>query len=364
MDDPTTRTGFKRNLKQLYDASQQEAANLHDYIETTQKSLDADLKSTQQAIADVGMVKDEADKKLALVSTQATEVKRAYDNFKDLTKNVNSKTSGVAAKLKKIDETLVNAATVKQAIDDNRDEVLVVSKEVSNLKNSASEKATELDKLLADSGEIRDKIQETYKVATDLGLAGALFNRKKQLSNMVAIWLAIFLLSAITTVGIIVFVIQHLSGETAINMYLSRVLFVTPTFFLSIFSYTQYNNERKLLERYSFRAAMAQSLESYTSLLSRVFAGDKYRADILDFTLCSMRDIYDKSSIDITSSLTRFSIKSHLASVEATIKEEANNINKNVKDVAQKIDNLESDAEESMTAESAQSQPKVTASIK
>lgn len=345
-DDPTTRKGFKRSLQQLFDDSKKESSSFTDHLNIERERFSSDLEDARSSLSEADVIKDEIKKKQDTVNSQASEVKNTYTEFKDLTKNINSKNSGVAAKLKKIEESRDNSALAEEEAGKHRDQALLIEKKISEIKDSANQKGEKIDKILNDSNDIKDEIQKTYKIATDLGLAGALFNRKNQLNMMVAIWMAIFLLACAGTVFIIWHMLPHLEGVKTINVYLSKALFVTPTFLIAVFAFNQFKHERKLLEGYSFRAAMAQSLESYTTLLSKEFSDEKYKQQLLDFTLGSMRDIYDKNSIEVNKTFTRFFFKSHVAEVEATIKEEANNINQNIKGVTAKVAQLEDNISE------------------
>jgi hypothetical protein len=228
------------------------------------------------------------------------------------------------------------------------DSGLVVAQKITELQTTAANKEKQVDGILADSEKVQHQIQETYKLATNLGLAGALFARKRELSRLVAWWLVAFIVFGLATIIVILSLLPHLTGQP-VETFLSRGLFVTPAVALTVFSYNQYRSERRLLEQYSFRAALAQQLESYTDLLSRQFADEQFKDRILTFVLKSMDNIYDGSSIEIPRSFMQFSLRSKAASLETTIKEEASSIKQDISGVQDKVDALSAPAAELLT---------------
>jgi hypothetical protein len=52
------------------------------------------------------------------------------------------------------------------------------------------------------------------------------------------------------------------------------------------------------LDKYSFKAAIARSLEAHADLLSRNFSDPAFKDRVLEFSLTSLGKIYDKPYID------------------------------------------------------------------
>lgn len=256
-----------------------------------------------------------------------TEANTTYSNFTEIMDEALAEETGAKAKLVDIEDAHTKSGKLKDEISGYRDESMSMKKDVSDSKEASGKMQGELKTLLSESNDIRGKIEKTYKLATDAGLAGALAKRKTELNTQVYVWLAISVAAMAVTVIIILSLFKEIAKtDQEATIILSKLFFVSPTAVFTLFAISQYRNERRLLEEYAFKAAMANSLESYTELLGREFAGTDYKQQILDFVLPVMGNIYDRSALIAPKLTFNWSIGSKIAKLEATVKEEAHNI--------------------------------------
>jgi hypothetical protein len=337
MEEPSTREGLRKGIKQLYRDATAEKAAFSAHISTSRANLDTELDATAEGLKAADHAKTIAEKQIAALSQQATTAQEQYRQLTSITGPALGK-NGVTAKLRRIGDAERNAGTIEQKISEHRDQALVATKKISDLGEQAAEAGQKLGRILADSNGVLEDLQETYKLAVNVGLAGALLTRKRELRLPVYGWLVSFMIFGLAAVGTIIDILVNHPPEHAMETFLIRGLLVTPTLLLSVFSYTQYKHERRLWEEYSFRAALAQSLESYTKLLSAEFKSDKDREKILGFVVASVTSIYDRSALDAPKSFLHFGLKSPVATLQATIREEAGRVKQSVDEVADKVE--------------------------
>lgn len=278
------------------------------------------------------------------ISKLETDAGATYDDFTTIMENALNKETGAQVQLDGVTETHKKAVSLRDEISGYRDESLSMKDDVSLSKGESEKMQSELKTLLSDSNEIRGKIEKTYKLATDAGLAGALAKRKSELTIQAYVWLAISVLAMVVTIWIILALFSEITkSNQQASIILSKLFFVSPSTVFTLFAISQYRNERRLLEEYAFKAAMANSLESYTELLGREFTERVYKQQILNFVLPVMKDIYDRGVLVAPKITFNWSIGSKIAKLEATIKEEAHGISKKTAEAKDELSSQLSD---------------------
>jgi tRNA 2-selenouridine synthase SelU len=139
-----------------------------------------------------------------------------------------------------------------------------------------------------------EKLQNTYELAVNTGLAGSFDKRRKRIEDgFVTQWRKNFFIS-LTSLGVIAAAILVISifkdGFTVSDLVFFRLSLLTPLIFYTGYAAVQYSKERALLEKYAFKATVASSLGSYTELLIKQFPD--VDNEIVNFVISSMFGIY------------------------------------------------------------------------
>lgn len=100
-----------------------------------------------------------------------------------------------------------------------------------------------------------------------------------------------------------------------------RLGLASPVVAYTTYSGIQYGKERRLLEKYAFKAAIAASLESYTEILSKNFKTQS-KKEILEFVLESMRIIYKDPNEEIKKRVWVFGFGNKFGELKSEIVEE------------------------------------------
>lgn len=359
MEEPTTQKGLRSTIAQR-------AADIKAAVVAFKQNLATHLSAAETAAAaaqtDANNAKiqlEAATDSNAAVSQLKTDATTAYAKFNTIMTDALNPKTGAKTLVAAVADAHEEAQGLKTEISDFRDESLKMQSDIEKSRNESQEMQGTLITVLTDSQTIREKIEKTYKIATDAGLAGSLSQRKGEIGKQMKFWAGVSLAAFIATIIIIAILIPNLtkqSQEAAIIV--GKLFYVSPTAFFTLFAITQYRNERRLIEEYAFKAAMANSLESYTELLGREFP--KYKKEVLEFVLPVMTDIYDREPLVSPKLTFSWSLGSKIAKLDATIKEEASTITKKTVQATSNISDQLEEISEVMTHTPAK-KPKVVA---
>lgn len=271
------------------------------------------------------------------------KINKSYLAYQEILKSINTILVSVKSSEKKINASCAKSEITKNDILLIRDSVKEIHKDVVGVKTQCDEKNQQIhlihkesvdackkiesnfgksdstiqDMVLleAEARSFVDKIADQYGIASNTSLAGAFAEKKGELFAELKTWhLKVRNWSVILFVAIVaLFLVQWLGSPSCdlndlkFDFYL-RFLFVTPLFFYLLFCTGQYNKTRVSLDKYSFKTAIARSLEAHTDLLSRNFSDPAFKDRVLGFSLSSLSKIYDKPYVDdveMTKALSR-----------------------------------------------------------
>ena len=125
-----------------------------------------------------------------------------------------------------------------------------------------------------------EDIKNIYEIAANTGLGGEFDKRKKILDEELTRWRKHLITTTIILfVFIVLLFILQLIPKTVnwdvsklkfdANFYI-RFLITSPIIFYLVFVTGQYNRSKKLLEKYSFKTAIALSIDAHINLLSNI----------------------------------------------------------------------------------------------
>ncbi len=225
------------------------------------------------------------------VSEKITEIQVYYPKFIELKTKVENEETGLDALYTQVLDFRDDAVKVKKAADDQLIEIKGRLKDVDAIKIQTQDRKGEIDKLVGDSQSLRDSISQHLELIDPSVLRHEFKKREKTLIWFVGIWGTVAIISLIGFGVSILFVFNKL----AVNGFSGwhdwyRILFTTPLLILVAWASKNYGEERKLLERYAFKAVISTSLTSYIKLLSDRFKDA--HDEILAFTSEALRKLY------------------------------------------------------------------------
>ena len=242
-----------------------------------------------------------------------------------------------------------NAETVYKEIRIFRDNAAGYIKDIENFKGNAENVAQGIQNKYDESVEFKEKIQEIYSIGTKGAHANHFVERRNQLRWMFIAWMIISLTFLIATIILAICVIAPMADkmkhslDVNLSALLLRFSILTPTTFAFIYSLNQYSQERRLYEKYAFKAISTYSIETSLNTLLRSTKGlsDQSRdKKITDFAICTFNSIYQEP-IETKKERWSFGVGNKILKLTAET-------NQTVGKIHQEVDNLKDLAKQEM----------------
>ena len=340
-----------------------EFTELNEKITDEETGLQAILESAQELKNSINTSKVNADAQLqkiteALNSVQSNieEMETAYTEFTELNEKITDEETGLQAILDQAVElkseivaVKSNAETVYKEIRIFRDNAAGYIKDIENFKGNAENVAQGIQNKYDESVEFKEKIQEIYSIGTKGAHANHFVERRNRLRWMFIAWMIISLIFLIATVILAICVIAPMADkmkhslDVNLSALLLRFSILTPTTFAFIYSLNQYSRERRLYEKYAFKAISTYSIETSLNTLIRSTEGlsDQSRdKKIIDFAIRSFNSIYQEP-IETKKERWSFGVGNKILKLTAET-------NQTVGKIHQEVDNLKDLAKQEM----------------
>ena len=340
-----------------------QATELNNKITDEETGLQAILESAQELNNNINASRVDADAQLqkiteALNSVQSNieEMETAYTKFTELNNKITDEETGLQAILDQAVElkseivaVKSNAETVYKEIRIFRDNAADYIKDIENFKGNAENVAQGIQNKYDESVEFKEKIQEIYSIGTKGAHANHFVERRNKLRWMFITWMIISLISLIATVILAICVIAPMADkmkhslDVNLSALLLRFSILTPTTFAFIYSLNQYSQERRLYEKYAFKAISTYSIETSLNTLLRSTKGlsDQSRdKKITDFAICTFNSIYQEP-IETKKERWSFGVGNKILKLTAET-------NQTVGKIHQEVDNLKDLAKQEM----------------
>lgn len=202
--------------------------------------------------------------------------------------------------LKKLQDNNISAKNLNKDISAVLTKVNSEYKKILDLKNDSKKIKQQIDSLKVEASQTNDKISFLYEIATNKTMAGAFDERRKSLTSELSIWQKrVFIFSLVWFGAIFVILMLQIGFNDwkitglGYDFYL-RFLFTAPIAYYLFFCVAQFNTIRKAHDKYSFKTTIALSIEAHTELLRRNFDLKEYESEILEFSLNSLKKVYDE----------------------------------------------------------------------
>lgn len=279
-------------------------------INDPETGLNARLKQGNQLEKDLEKVKLNNEKQLNLIKQLASEFKKKLDELKIIEstlRRVNSKIldheKTITQKRTKIEEDALKVEAATNNILSSEKVILERELKIKELHKNSENAYDDIVIWHSEANKTLEKIQKIYEIAAGSGLGGEFDKRRKSLEKDLEKWSKYLLINTIGLFVVIIslFILQLIPVEWDMaklkfdaNFYI-RFLITSPFIFYIIFVTTQYNRTKEILEKYSFKTALALSIEAHINLLTGITDfQEKERLDkIEDFILDGFNKIYD-----------------------------------------------------------------------
>ena len=294
-----------------------QVTELNEKITDEETGLEAILESAQELKNNINTSKVSADAQLQKITealnsvhSNIEEMETAYTEFTELNEKITDEETGLGAILDqatKLKSDIVavksNAETVYKEIRIFRDNAAGYIKDIENFKDNAVNVTQGIQNKYDESVEYKEKIQEIYSIGTKEAHANHFVERRNKLKRMYIVWMIISLLFLMATVTLAICFIAPMADnmkhslDINLSALLLRFSILTPTTFAFIYSLNQYSQERRLYEKYAFKAISTYSIETSLNTLIRSTEGlsDQSRdKKITDFAIRSFNSIYQE----------------------------------------------------------------------
>ena len=353
-----------KNIKVQIEEYLKQTTELNNKITDEETGLQAILESAQELEGNISESKVSADAQLQKITeslnsvrSSIEEMETAYTEFTELNNKITDEETGLqaildqAAELKsEIVAVKSNAETVYKEIRIFRDNAAEYIKEIENFKGNADNTTQKIQNKYDESAELEKKIQEIFDIGTKGAHANYFVERRNQIMLVFIAWGVVSLLCLTATVFLAVHFIAPMADkmkhslDVNLSALLLRFSILTPTTFAFIYSLNQYSQERRLYEKYAFKAISTYSIETSLNTLLRSTKGlsDQSRdKKITDFAISTFNSIYQEP-IETKKERWSFGVGNKILKLTAET-------NQTVGKIHQEVDNLKDLAKQEMS---------------
>jgi len=325
------KDNISRLLKQVNNFYSKKYLPLVSKIEDNETGFKARIKQGTTFKNEINKIAELSKKQYDEVKKYASELKKGYREIKSIdnsirklfdnsTKN-NYEINEINKHVSKLETQII---TLKTNLDNIYSESKINSKTITDLLNKSNKEFNEIQQIKEDSKQILEEIQSIYGIAAETGLSGEFDKRRSQLKKLIVKWEErIFY----TSLGLLIMIVSmfllqlylydwNLKDHTFdINFYV-RFLIASPVVYYLFFCSNQYNQAKKLHDKYSFKTTLAMSIKSHIELLTQnTKLSEKDRMDkILEFVIEGFHKIYSEPYSD-----DDYKLKVKLANIEADL---------------------------------------------
>lgn len=271
--------------------------------------LSAKLNEGRKFERELVKIKDNFSKQLAFLKdlinkarTSLNEVKKIDTSIRKVENRINSNEKLAIKHLTEIKNSVIKVEVSTKTILEAEKTIKEKENNILELFNKSDLAVTQIEQWNKDADTLLSKIKTIYQIAAGTGLGGEFDKKKKILDLELANWRKHLFYSTIVLFSAIVllFIMQlwaHHWDFTQIkfdgNFYV-RFLLTSPIIFYLAFVTNQYNKTKSLLEKYSFKTALALSIDAHINLLTNIetLQDSEYMKKITDFIIDGFNKIY------------------------------------------------------------------------
>lgn len=262
---------------QLIEDGLRKFENIKGKIESKDGEIEVLTSTANSLKVDIEKAKETAQKQLAKIDEilgqiqeNIANMQKAYQDFLVIQGKIQDKTTGLEAILTQVNSLQKSAKGIFEEIKSFRDESQKYLQEVKeNKEHTDSFRVAAGEKLKEIEGD-RDQVAKIVSLITDTGFANSFHARKKELSKSSDIWLGVFFVGIAGLIGMLVYFFGGKAEIPGPGVVFYRLTLTSPLLFLITFAGARYTSDRNMLEKYAFKAAVAEVVRSHTKFLIEI----------------------------------------------------------------------------------------------
>lgn len=267
------------------------------------------LKQGTQFKNEINKIKESSKTQFDEVKKYAVEIRKSYKEIAEIDNSIRKLLQNSTDKNTKINEYNSHISHIDSQITKTHksiENLFIISqkneKSINELLSEANKEVDEIGKIRKDSKQLLLDIQDIYEIAAETGLSGEFDKRRAHLKDLLKKWEGRIFYTTLSLLVLIItmFLLQlklynwDLTNQTFdINFYV-RFLIASPIVYYLYFCSSQYNQTKKLHDKYSFKTTLATSIKAHMVLLTghEKFNDPGRINKILEFILDGFRNIY------------------------------------------------------------------------
>jgi len=251
-----------------------EFATLQGEVKGKGREIDTLLNAATSLHNDIDGLKKTAQQRLqniedllAQVQSKIDQMQKAYEGFLVVHGKITDEKTGLEVILASATNLQKKSNALFVEIQSFRDESNKYLEEIKTNKAASDKLRSEIEANLQVTKEKRSEVEKITNLITDTGFANAFQEREKMLRITSLVWLLVFVLSVLALTVILLYVFNGHDSVPELSVLLYRITLTSPLLLLIGFSIRQYGNERKLNEKYAFKAVRAVVIREHTDFL-------------------------------------------------------------------------------------------------
>lgn len=307
----TKRDKISKLLTQVNTFYEKKYLPLVSKIEDKNTGLNARIKLGTQFKNEVIKIKESSKLQYEEIKKYAVSLRKINTELNRIDTSIKRVLLNATTKSNKINELHANITLIDSQATNTIKKLEKLFSESQKNENTLSEllkKAnTEfegIENIKINSEQLLSKIQNIYEIAAETGLSGEFDKRRAHLKDQLKKWERLIFITTTVLLLLIVamFILQlelyewDLTNHTFdINFYI-RFLIASPIVYYLYFCSSQYNQTKKLHDKYSFKTTLAMSINSHIELLTshEKFNSPERINKILEFILEGFDRIYSE----------------------------------------------------------------------
>lgn len=229
------------------------------------------------------------------VEQKAGEIAEYYSEFRNQRSALEDSEEGMKALFAEVKDIHKKINETYDKADDVRVEVARTLEKVEEIRDEAEEYKNETERNASKSTELKNNIKDHLELISASTLRSVFKKRERMLVLGMVLW------ALVTIVGLIllglfyadIFDVLANSGTFSPEQ-VTKIVFSIPLALGLIWSAKNYSRERRLVEKYGFKAVISTALKNYIELLKEEFPEEKGKVARLEFTLDNLEKLFDE----------------------------------------------------------------------
>ena len=253
------------------------------------------LKKKQDELTELYNSSESLKSKFEECLNKITEIESSYD---EITSRIYDDETGIEIVESHIRGVKSQVDDLYKKIEKNKRETDTTKSSIDTLEANAKTKLIEIGKVNDAASVLKDKIEETYGIATVQAQGGYFDKTNEQLIRYRRMWMIALFTSILLTVSVAILITPDLSklklsitGQDIAKLIM-RYSLLSPLIYAIIFCGKQFKIARLSVEQYTYKTVVSFSLENEILFLQDKFGTNDSK--IIDFALSNLEKLYSE----------------------------------------------------------------------